>query len=81
MSKHYQFFVNTGYDCIVLGASATLVKYYFFLVPAINFENLYVLFLLFLRACYGVLRFVMESGAKGCEVSYPMFQFLVLCIS
>ena len=22
----------------------------------------------FLRACYGVLRFVMESGAKGCEV-------------
>lgn len=20
------------------------------------------------RACYGVLRFVMESGAKGCEV-------------
>jgi ribosomal protein S3 len=21
-----------------------------------------------LRACYGVLRFVMESGAKGCEV-------------
>jgi small subunit ribosomal protein S3e len=23
---------------------------------------------LFARACYGVLRFVMESGAKGCEV-------------
>ena len=22
----------------------------------------------FLSACYGVLRFVMESGAKGCEV-------------
>lgn len=22
----------------------------------------------FYRACYGVLRFVMESGAKGCEV-------------
>lgn len=22
----------------------------------------------FLRACYGVLRFIMESGAKGCEV-------------
>lgn len=22
----------------------------------------------FCRACYGVLRFVMESGAKGCEV-------------
>jgi small subunit ribosomal protein S3e len=22
----------------------------------------------FARACYGVLRFVMESGAKGCEV-------------
>ena len=21
------------------------------------------------RACYGVLRFIMESGAKGCEVS------------
>lgn len=24
--------------------------------------------LFFLRACYGVLRFIMESGAKGCEV-------------
>jgi ribosomal protein uS3 len=24
--------------------------------------------LAFRRACYGVLRFVMESGAKGCEV-------------
>lgn len=23
---------------------------------------------LFFRACYGVLRFIMESGAKGCEV-------------
>ena len=22
------------------------------------------------RACYGVLRFIMESGAKGCEVRY-----------
>ena len=22
------------------------------------------------RACYGVLRFVMESGAKGCEVYF-----------
>ena len=21
------------------------------------------------RACYGVLRFIMESGAKGCEVN------------
>lgn len=25
-------------------------------------------YLAFYRACYGVLRFVMESGAKGCEV-------------
>lgn len=24
--------------------------------------------LIFTRACYGVLRFIMESGAKGCEV-------------
>ena len=24
--------------------------------------------LVFQRACYGVLRFIMESGAKGCEV-------------
>jgi ribosomal protein S3 len=24
--------------------------------------------LMFHRACYGVLRFIMESGAKGCEV-------------
>merc|ERR1712093_429603 len=23
------------------------------------------------RACYGVLRFIMESGAKGCEVVVP----------
>lgn len=28
-----------------------------------NFE-----FLCYARACYGVLRFIMESGAKGCEV-------------
>ena len=27
-------------------------------------------FLYVRRACYGVLRFVMESGAKGCEVRY-----------
>lgn len=25
------------------------------------------------RACYGVLRFVMESGAKGCEVGLTLF--------
>lgn len=25
-----------------------------------------------LRACYGVLRFVMESGAKGCEVNLSL---------
>ena len=24
--------------------------------------------ILHFRACYGVLRFIMESGAKGCEV-------------
>ena len=23
---------------------------------------------LIVRACYGVLRFIMESGAKGCEI-------------
>ena len=31
------------------------------------------------RACYGVLRFVMESGAKGCEVmtnSSTLYLFL-----
>ena len=28
------------------------------------------------RACYGVLRFIMESGAKGCEVT---FQLLPKC--
>lgn len=27
----------------------------------------YIMFVVF-RACYGVLRFIMESGAKGCEV-------------
>lgn len=26
------------------------------------------LFCVVIRACYGVLRFIMESGAKGCEV-------------
>jgi len=26
------------------------------------------IFLFIIRACYGVLRFIMESGAKGCEV-------------
>ena len=25
------------------------------------------------RACYGVLRFIMESGAKGCEVMSQLF--------
>jgi hypothetical protein len=29
------------------------------------------------RACYGVLRFVMESGAKGCEVSL-VIHFLMI---
>ena len=29
---------------------------------------LYVNIFLFCRACYGVLRFVMESGARGCEI-------------
>ena len=28
----------------------------------------FLLFFLYNRACYGVLRFIMESGAKGCEV-------------
>lgn len=27
-----------------------------------------IVFLLHFRACYGVLRFIMENGAKGCEV-------------
>lgn len=27
-----------------------------------------ILFVLFLRACYGILRFIMESGARGAEV-------------
>ena len=28
------------------------------------------------RACYGVVRFVMENGAKGCEVLYVLeFEF------
>lgn len=28
------------------------------------------------RACYGVLRFVMESGAKGCEVRHDVVLIL-----
>jgi hypothetical protein len=39
----------------------------------------YVLWVLILallgRACYGVLRFVMESGAKGCEVSVLVYAY------
>ncbi len=31
-------------------------------------RNVYNLILFHFRACYGVLRFIMESGAKGCEV-------------
>jgi len=30
-----------------------------------------ILLCVYFRACYGVLRFVMESGAKGCEVCSP----------
>lgn len=37
---------------LVLIVSIIFIKYYFILI----------------RACYGVLRFIMESGAKGCEV-------------
>ena len=29
---------------------------------------IFLLYFLLSRACYGVLRFIMESGAKGCEV-------------
>lgn len=27
-----------------------------------------IIYFISFRACYGVLRFIMESGAKGCEV-------------
>lgn len=30
--------------------------------------QIYSMVFTFYRACYGVLRFIMESGAKGCEV-------------
>lgn len=33
---------------------------------------------IFFRACYGVLRFVMENGAKGCEVRDIVLQNLVI---
>ena len=42
---------------LVLAAAAFVIAVYHL------FELLYCS-----RACYGVLRFVMESGAKGCEV-------------
>lgn len=38
----------------------------------------YLTFFFPYRACYGVLRFVMESGAKGCEVLYDAY-FLWIC--
>ena len=45
------------------------------LVLSITFERLWLVYdqcmlcvYAHLRACYGVLRFIMESGAKGCEV-------------
>ena len=64
-------------------ASATQLCCYelgFFLTS--DFCNLYSVFRIGLRAdffsrsldfraCYGVLRFIMESGAKGCEVLLP----------
>lgn len=47
--------------------SKTLEKIYFVLD---NYQKSYHirLFLVVSRACYGVLKFIMESGAKGCEV-------------
>ena len=35
---------------------------------SINYCLLQLIIYIFYRACYGVLRFIMESGAKGCEV-------------
>ena len=32
------------------------------------FYHILLNILFLIRACYGVLRFIMESGAKGCEV-------------
>lgn len=37
---------------------------------------IYPMVFTFYRACYGVLRFIMESGAKGCEVC--LFEFYVI---
>ena len=44
--------------------------YYFFtdLIWRAHGDYRLILFFYLRRACYGVLRFVMESGAKGCEV-------------
>lgn len=35
------------------------------------------LFSFIFRACYGVVRFVIENGAKGCEVSLNLYSFIV----
>lgn len=48
----------------------TCISLYFFHWLHLKFVICYVY-----RACYGVLRFVMESGAKGCEVFFPLFFF------
>ena len=38
------------------------------MIYVLSVQNWLELIFSFVRACYGVLRFVMESGAKGCEV-------------
>lgn len=37
-------------------------------MPSVSGTNPELVLLSACRACYGVLRFIMESGAKGCEV-------------
>lgn len=81
---HELFAINACFK--VLGISEVLEKivcwaylifylfFNFFLVWQLVISSSY-------RACYGVLRFIMESGAKGCEVCLYLFTLcMFICV-
>lgn len=53
----------------------SVIEFWLLIVVALKSKLDPNLNILFLRACYGVLRFVMENGAKGCEVRYFVLNF------
>jgi len=51
----------TIYLCSLVGPVFDLTLLLCMILPELKYLSI-------LRACYGVLRFIMESGARGCEV-------------